>query len=295
MQRHRRQRRVSTPFFVSNSGLVVLFLIAFMLGGFYFASRSHSATAGSDSSVIATPTIGPPPAPTPTFAALGSYDPGYVPILMYHYIRTVDEASDPLGYRLSVDPATFAQQMDWIATQGYTPMRMRDLADCLRSRMPCPMHPLAITFDDGYDNHATQALPILQRYHFPATFYIVGNFVGQPNYMTWEDLARLREAGMELGAHTMTHLDLATLGLPDAQREIVDSRSALERQLGIAVLSFSYPAGSYTPEVATLVREAGFSNAVTTLSEHSFSLLYELPRRRIVGGEGMEAFRGYVP
>jgi peptidoglycan/xylan/chitin deacetylase (PgdA/CDA1 family) len=220
-------------------------------------------------------------------------DVGYVPILMYHYIREADATADPVGFRLSVRPDRFAEQMDWLAAEGYHPLRMSDLAACLRGLIACPPRPVAITFDDGYDNAATVALPILMRHGFPATFYIITGNVGRAGYLSWEQVRALRDGGMEIGAHTITHPALSALPLQQAQAEIVGSKQELERRLGIAITSFSYPTGDYDEAVAELVRAAGFTNAVTTRQEDAPRRLDELPRRRVIGGESIKGFRWY--
>lgn len=232
-----------------------------------------------------------PPAPTPGLRA--PLEPPYTPILMYHYIRNVDEAADPLGFRLSVQPDRFAEQMAWLKAHGYETVLMRDLAACLRGERRCPPQAVALTFDDGYADNATAALPTLRRYGFRATFYVVAGFIGRDGYLSWEQLELLRDSGMEIGAHTVSHVDLAALELAEAQAEIERSRATLERRLGIKVVSFSYPAGSYTPAVARAVRAAGFTSAVTAGPGESMRRLYELPRRRVLGGETIAGYPWY--
>ncbi|MCX7791011.1 MAG: polysaccharide deacetylase family protein [Chloroflexaceae bacterium] len=238
----------------------------------------------------AAPTPSPAPTPAPRYT-LGEAAP-YIPILMYHYIREVDRDADPLGFRLSVRPDRFAEHLAWLRERGYVGLRMRDLAACLRAN-DCPRRAVALTFDDGYADNVTTALPLLRRHGFVATFYIVTGFVGREGYMDWEDLALLRDSGMELGAHTVSHADLAALDLGQARHEILASRQALEERLGIEVVSFSYPAGSYTSAVRRLIREAGFSSAVTTAPAERLERLDALPRRRVLGGETLEGYHWY--
>lgn len=219
---------------------------------------------------------------------------GYVPILMYHYIREVREADDPVGFRLSVRPARFAEQLAWLAAEGYEPLRMADLAACLRAERPCPRRPVALTFDDGYADAATKALPILRHYGFSATFYIVTEFVGQPGYLSWDQVAELQAAGMEIGSHTLSHAALTGLSIAQARVELVRSKAILEQRLGRPVESFSYPAGEHNAELAELVRELGYSNAVITLAANLPQNLYTLPRRRVLGGETIVGFPWYM-
>lgn len=255
-----------------------------------------TATALPSATATRTPTSTPTPVPTPTATPSLLAEPGtdYIPVLMYHYVRVVDETRDPLGYRLSVAPERFAEQMAWLHAHGYTPLRMNELAACVRGQQPCPPQAVALTFDDGYEDMATAALPILQQYGFPATFYIIVNFVGYPGYMSWEQIEQLRDAGMEIGAHTLTHADLTGLPPERAWIEIEQSRMVLEERLGMPITSFSYPAGSHNAELVEMVYAAGYNNAVTTLPETEIVHMYKIPRRRILGGETIAGFPWYL-
>lgn len=242
-----------------------------------------------------TATPAPAPTRTPLPGRMAVAGPEYVPVLMYHYIRVADEHADPVGYRLSILPERFDEQMAWLQENDYTPMRMDQLAACLRGRQECPEQPVALTFDDGYADAATAALPILNAYGFKATFYIVPGFVGRPGYMTWEQIELLYNSGMEIGSHTMTHADLT--GLEDIKAirsELVQSREVLEERLGVPVQSFCYPAGSYSPAIMEQVRLAGYTNAVITAPGNQIGSLYEIPRRRVLGGETIAGFPWYM-
>jgi peptidoglycan/xylan/chitin deacetylase (PgdA/CDA1 family) len=209
---------------------------------------------------------------------------------MYHYIRAVDRDRDPLGYELSIEPGLFEQQIAWLHAQGYAGVRMDTLARCLRGEARCPPKAVALTFDDGYADAFTTALPVLGQYGYTATFYVVSGLVGLPGYMTWEQLAALRDAGMEIGAHTIDHPDLTTLDMYEAERQIAQSKADLERGLGIEVVSFCYPAGMYNATLAEQVRAAGFLSATTTRWDADYSDVMALPRRRISGGTAAESF-----
>ena len=216
------------------------------------------------------------------------------PILMYHYIRSVDPGSDPLGYELSVTPDDFNSQMAWLHEQGYIGVRMDGITRCLRGEAPCPAKAIALTFDDGYADAYTDALPVLKRYGLIATFYIVTNFVGQPGYMTWEQVAALRDAGMEIGAHTVSHLDLTTLDWETAGFEITQSKTELDHHLNINVTSFCYPTGLYNAGIEEQVRAAGYLNATTTRWDNDTSDIMALPRRRISGETALDGFAWIV-
>jgi peptidoglycan/xylan/chitin deacetylase (PgdA/CDA1 family) len=210
------------------------------------------------------------------------------PILMYHYIRSVDASVDPLGYELSVTPALFMEHMAWLDQHGYHGIRVDTMIRCMQGEPICPPQPVVISFDDGYQDAYTEALPILQQYEFQATFYIATAFIGQPAYMNWDQVAALRDAGMEIGAHTIDHQMLTRLEFGEMQRQIAQSKLDLERQLGIAVTSFCYPVGDYDGTVVEQVRAAGFRSAVTTRWDNNYADLLTLPRRRVAGGTTAE-------
>lgn len=254
-------------------------------------AQPSPAAAPAGPTPTSAPTAEPTPPPRPGMWA--SAEAPQTPILMYHYIREVDEAADPLGFRLSVRPDRFDEQLTWLHASGYVTLLMRELAACLRGELPCPPRAVALTFDDGTADQALAALPALQRHGFRATFYIITGFVGRDGYMSWEQLEALRDAGMEIGAHTVSHADLGALPLPEARAEISMAREELEQRLGIEVASFSYPSGSYAPAVARAVRAAGFTSAVTAAPDSSPRRLYELPRRRVLGGETIEGYPWY--
>lgn len=218
----------------------------------------------------------------------------YVPILMYHYVRHVDRAADPLGFSLSVTPEQLDAQLGWLKAAGYETVRMDALAACMRGAGPCPRRAVALTFDDGYADAFTTALPILRRHGFVATFYIVSGFVGQPGYMGWAEIRALRDAGMEIGAHSISHPDLTGLGLEEIRTEVGQSGALIAAQIGQPVLSFCYPGGRFSDTVVAVTREAGYTSATTTIQDGPQSDPFTLPRLRISGDLTLEGFQWMV-
>jgi peptidoglycan/xylan/chitin deacetylase (PgdA/CDA1 family) len=153
---------------------------------------------------------------------------------------------------------------------------------------------VALTFDDGYIDAYTTALPMLQQRGFVGTFYIVSGFIGQPGYMGWAELGALRDAGMEIGAHTVSHPDLTTLGLEDLRAQVAQSGATLAAELGIAVVSFCYPGGRFNDTVRAVASEAGFTSATTTVQEGGQGDVYTLPRLRIYGDLTQQGFEWSV-
>ncbi len=201
-----------------------------------------------------------------------------VPILMYHYIRDAS-GEDELGRNLSVDPKTFDAQMAWLKENDFESVKLSDLADMERTELSKVNgeggKPVVITFDDGYLDAYTEAFPVLKKYGFTGTFFIITNFIGKDNYMNSDQIAALRKAGMEIGSHTLTHPDLTDLESADVRRQLTESKDDTN--------VFCYPAGRYNDRVKDLVKEAGYVAAVTTKSGVATedTKLFDLPRLRI--------------
>ena len=107
-----------------------------------------------------------------------------VPILLYHYIRVNPNARDRTGFMLSVPPAAFQAQMDWLHLNGVHTVTLEQVAAALDGKQTLPPHAIVITFDDGHDDFATRAVPLLLREHFVATTFVVPGFLGTSSYMT---------------------------------------------------------------------------------------------------------------
>ncbi|MBV9080968.1 MAG: polysaccharide deacetylase family protein, partial [Elusimicrobia bacterium] len=142
---------------------------------------------------------------------------------------------------------------------------------------PLPAKPVLITFDDGYQNNYTEAFPILRDFGFRATLYVVVQTVGWDNkwhnpasetripMVSWAQLKEMKDAGWEIGSHTMNHPNLEKTELKEVKREVEKSRAVIAEFLGETPDSFAYPygAGADTPAIVQAVREAGYRSAVS--------------------------------
>lgn len=180
-----------------------------------------------------------------------------IPILMYHEIG--DQPNN--NY---VSRQTFEAQMKWLADNGYHGITLGEAYRHLYQGAEVPSRPVAITFDDGYRTFYTIVAPILQKYEFRATSFIITGLVGRPDTMTWEMVEELPTLGMEVGAHTISHPDLRTLSGERLRREIAGSKETLEEHLHRPVQFFCYPSGKYDDETVATVKAAGFLAGVTT-------------------------------
>ncbi|MDQ6856218.1 MAG: polysaccharide deacetylase family protein [Candidatus Dormibacteraeota bacterium] len=216
-----------------------------------------------------------------------------VPILYYHYIRNIQPtAQNLLSFQLSIPPALFAQQMALLHVEGAHPITLSTLMDALAGKRDLPTRPVVLTFDDGYADFATAVQPVMSRYGFVATDFVVSGFINRPRYMTAGQIQLMESRGMVIGAHTVHHVDLATVPVATARDEVLNSKSALERLLRHPVLDFAYPYGGFNSAVAQLVQEAGFREAVTTIGGDQQTLAgrFALHRTGIGGAPSLATF-----
>jgi len=216
-----------------------------------------------------------------------------VPILEYHYIRVNPDPRDRLGFNLSVTPANFTAQMDWLATNGYHPINIADLRAYFVSATPLPAKPVVLTFDDGHRDFYTMAFPILQQRRFKAVAYIVPGFFGRIRYMTPAQIVQLDQSGLvEIGSHTVNHVNLVTSNPATRNIELAASKGALESLLEHPVVDFCYPSGDYNSTVAAAVSSAGYLTGTTEVpgTEHSWTDRLTWTRVRVSGGETLGQF-----
>jgi peptidoglycan/xylan/chitin deacetylase (PgdA/CDA1 family) len=220
-------------------------------------------------------------------------NPSPIPILMYHQI----EAAPPRGaaFRsLYVSPAVFARQMAFLNLLGYRGLSMSALVPYLKGERSGKV--VGITFDDGYLNNLSHALPVLNQYGFSSTCYAVSQLLGQTN--SWDratgiaqtalmDGAQLRQwlaGGQEVGAHTRHHVRLTQAGDSTCIEEIRLSKSELEQVTDSQVRHFCYPYGEYRPDHVAMVRAAGFDSVTTTQRSRCLAGedMMQLPRVPVV-------------
>src|SRR5579884_3853514 len=182
--------------------------------------------------------------------------------------------------------------MDWLKRAGGHPVTLSQVLQAMAGGAPLPPHPVVLTFDDGYDDFATAATPVLLRDGFVGTDFVVSGFVGRPGYMTAQQVQQVAAAGMVIGAHTVHHVDLAALPAALQAIEIASSRQVLQQLLHRPVLDFAYPYGDFTATTAALVAKAGFSDAVTLTAgtQQCASDRYLLDRIRVQGSDTVWTF-----
>jgi len=181
-----------------------------------------------------------------------------VPILVYHHIRLMYDGSRGLR-RMTVTADVFGQQMKFLQDSGYHVITFSDLADYFEQGRELPTLPVIITFDDGWVTQYENALPLLSKYHFPATFFVVTDYIGHRGFISWPQLQTLLTGGMKIGSHSRSHPRLTQIADPALLwDQIYNSKVMLESQLEVPVAEFAYPYGSYNTAATEMVKAAGY-------------------------------------
>ena len=181
-----------------------------------------------------------------------------------------------------IDVEQFEKQMRYISLK-YNPIPLKYAVEKIRGRLDRPLNAIAITFDDGYRNNLDFAYPIAKKYRIPITIFPNINCTAQKNnanFLHWEDIIALHRGGVDFGSHTVSHPHLTTINEAELFREINNSKKILESRINEEVYSFSYPYGEFNYKVKDLVKQNGFSCALTTeYGINDFNTdLYELKR-----------------
>jgi peptidoglycan/xylan/chitin deacetylase (PgdA/CDA1 family) len=181
-----------------------------------------------------------------------------IPILLYHSVPRAPDLVDPLA----VTHEQFAEHLDAVLASGRVALTVGEIAAGLRGERALPDNPLAITFDDCYEN-TLDAIELLCERGLRASIYVTTGEVGTERMIGYEQLQRLAERPqeVEIGAHSVTHPRLDELSPAAVEREVSDSKRRLEELLGRPVTAFAYPYGAHDRQVRQIVIDAGFDSA----------------------------------
>lgn len=215
-----------------------------------------------------------------------------MPILTYHRIVQTKEEGGSLP--IWVTTVQFEEHLQILKEEGFTTLTVSDLAamPTLADRFRPDWKPILLTFDDGYEDNYTLLFPLLQRYGFTATIFLVagmkqnlwdkdmGGFAPAP-LLSDAQAQEMQRYGIDFGSHSMTHPRLGAIPLASAEEEIRLSKQVLEERLGRTVNSFCYPYGSLSADVKRLVGEAGYKFGIASDSGSLFLHEDVLEVRRI--------------
>ena len=211
-----------------------------------------------------------------------------IPILMYHSIELMPKST--IMRSLHVPPRRFKFQMRLLKLLGYQGLSMRQLKPYLTGEKIGKV--VGITFDDGYQNNLINAAPILMKFNFSATCYLVSKKIGLSNIwdsdkgitqrplMSHIEIQKWLDLGMDIGAHSQTHADLVKLSYKEAKKEIHQCKTDLENYYDISVEDFCYPFGSLNDSIIDIVNDEKYVTATSMIrgSARPKSNKLKLPR-----------------
>lgn len=190
----------------------------------------------------------------------------WLPVLMYH--RIVDRVEGPDPHRLKIATADFDAQMAYLKARGYQAIPLDDVPAAVGEKSQLKK-PVAITFDDGYVDTYTHALPVLKKHGFTATIMLVSDYIGGRNdwdhgredsmpLLSTGEIRELAQDGIRFGSHGETHESLPDMSIDDVRSELAGSKAKLEQLLGYEIKALAYPYGRCSPDVCRIAEEVGY-------------------------------------
>lgn len=272
-----------------SSGIWFVFIFAVLIFAFFQLMNPIEANAPSD---------GAAPSALPASQEKTSSGAGQdltdqvaeASVLMYHHIGPLPGDNDKIRYGLTVSEEDFDAQLKYIKESGYNVMTLGQLEIAIASNK-VPEKTVVLTFDDGYDDNYIYAKPILEKYGFKATFFIISNKIGNTEYMNEDQIKELAK-NHEIGSHSYSHPSMVRLSDYYLEREMKTSKEDLQALIGKTITSFCYPAGKYDDKAVEKLKEYGYKIAVTTdasTGSVDISNLFLVPRYRIAPAMSLEA------
>jgi peptidoglycan/xylan/chitin deacetylase (PgdA/CDA1 family) len=201
-----------------------------------------------------------------------------IPILMYHSISEDEGSGVADYYRTNTSPAVFERQMRFLRDEGFHSVDLDQALRLLENQAAPEMKAFVITFDDGFRDFYTSAFPILNKYGFTATMYVLTGFIGDGRKsfkgrecLIWSEVRELRRQGIQFGSHSVSHPVLYELSWKEIESELTCSKTEVEGQLKEEVTSFAYPYAfpqqdrRFIEGFMELARASGYRNCVTTI------------------------------
>lgn len=215
----------------------------------------------------------------------------YARVLMYH---SISDHKDEKFDKWRVKPLDFERQIKWLSKNGFQSYTISELAEL----KTLPKKAVCITFDDGFSDNFKNAYPVLKKYGFKATIYLVPNqktnhwdskntnFIS--NMLNSNEIAQMSDI-IEFGSHTNSHINLEKTDIQNVKNELINSKKAVEKISKKECMAFAYPYGKYTDEIANLCKDAGYKNA-TIVKRGVYSIDDDKFQIKRIGILGTESF-----
>jgi peptidoglycan/xylan/chitin deacetylase (PgdA/CDA1 family) len=213
---------------------------------------------------------------------------------MYHHIAVPPAGADAIRLDLTVTPQNLIAQLKYLKSEGYESITLNDLALHLTVGKSLPPKPVILTFDDGYADAYFHAFPLLQRFGFVGTFFLISAPIDNrdPEFLTWDQVEEMHAAGMKFEPHSYNHPDMRNRGYDFLVFQILAPKEAIEARTGETCRFFAYPSGRYDQFVIDVLRSANFWGGVLTAqgATHTTDGLFTLHRVRVRGADDLDTF-----
>ena len=212
----------------------------------------------------------PPKNPAPTPPPKPVIDPhAQVVVILYHRLEGRQ------GGNLSIEPELFEKQMQEIKDAGLAVISMQDFLAWRRGEKNIPPKSVLLSIDDGYVSTYDVAWPILKKFGYPFTVFVYLKYINTGGKaVTWDQLAEMRDAGVEIGSHTVSHHDLrkkppkVAVSYEDwLKDELERSKKTIEEHLGIRCVALAYVGGNSNSKIHEAARTAGYEVAFTVYGQ----------------------------
>ena len=224
-------------------------------------------------------------------------------ILCYHGVteRLERHPSDRSG--LHIRAQRFEAQLNYLRLH-YKVISLAQFVEARKNNVPLPDYSVVLTFDDGYRNFLTSALPRLSARKLPVAVFLITDRVRAENqtngnewseaddetFLSWNEIKELKRHGVEFGSHTCSHRKLSQLLQPEVEQELRASHKTIGEHLSQSAMPLAFPYGAYSESVIAMTRELPYTCALTTdAGTNAPSTDLFLLRRTLIGDDDDEA------
>lgn len=182
-----------------------------------------------------------------------------VPVLMYHSVGF--DKNNPLV----ITPEKLEEQFKYLKANNYYTITLDNLYSYFINGIQIPEKSVVLTFDDGYKNNYTELFPLLKKYNFTATIFMITSCIdNSANYLTSAELKEMSCYGIDIESHTVNHEHLKTLTKGAQLDTLIQSKTFLEKLLNKKINYIAYPYGEYNNDTLICAEQAGYKLALTT-------------------------------
>lgn len=201
-----------------------------------------------------------------------------IPVLMYHSISSGNQNHVHPYFKTNTDPSVFLNQMSYLACNDYRVISIAEALKIMHNGKNIQNKYVVITFDDGFQDILTNALPVLNKFNFKATVYLPTYFISEEGRffkgircLNWQEVIEIQSNNIEIGSHTVTHPQLVSLTEKEVENELFFSKTVIEEKLGRSCNSFSYPYAfpetnkQFINLIRIILTRSGYHNGVSTI------------------------------